>query len=132
MLMSEQKEEQEVHIVLISNEPGRAYSALVLALGAVTMGAKCKLYCTMGGLDIVKKGGSSKITMPGAPSLDKYLKDAIDAGVEITACGPSKEMLAQMGITKDNLEQGVQFEDVIGFLKAALPASRNGGMVVFI
>lgn len=47
----------------------------------------------MSGLDIVKKGGSSKITMPGAPPLDKYLKDAIDAGVEVTACGPSKEML---------------------------------------
>jgi hypothetical protein len=30
------------------------------------------------------------------------------------------------------LEPGVQFEDVIGFLKAALPASRNGGMVLFI
>ena len=72
--MSEQKEEQEVHIVLVSSDPGRAYSALVLALGTVTMGAKCKLYCTMSGLDIVKKGGASKITMPGAPSLDKYLQ----------------------------------------------------------
>jgi hypothetical protein len=41
-------------------------------------------------------------------------------------------MLAQMGITRDNLEQGVQFEDVVGFLKAALPAARNGGMVLFI
>jgi predicted peroxiredoxin len=132
--MTEKNEEQqeEVHIVLVSNDPNRAYPALTLALGAVTMGAKCKLYCTMSGLDIVKKGGSSKITMPGAPSLDKYLKDAIDAGVEITACGPSKEMLAQMGITKDNLEQGVQSEDVIGFLKAALPAAKNGGMVLFI
>ncbi|HLE35480.1 MAG TPA: DsrE family protein [Nitrososphaerales archaeon] len=125
-------EQQEVHIVLLSNEPGRAYSALVLALGSVTMGAKCKLYCTMDGLDIVKKGGASKITMPGAPPLEKYLKDAIQAGVEVTACGPSKEMLEQMGVTKGNLEQGVEFEDVIGFLNTALPAAKNGGMVVFI
>ncbi|MGH9876821.1 MAG: DsrE family protein [Nitrososphaerales archaeon] len=125
-------EQQEVHIVLLSNEPGRAYSALVLALGSVTMGAKCKLYCTMNALDIVKKGGASKITMPGAPPLEKYLKDAIQAGVEVTACGPSKEMLEQMGVTKGNLEQGVEFEDVIGFLNAALPAAKNGGMVVFI
>ncbi len=125
-------EQQEVHIVLLSNEPGRAYSALVLALGSVTMGAKCKLYCTMNALDIVKKGGASKITMPGAPPLEKYLKDAIQAGVEVTACGPSKEMLEQMGVTRDNLEQGVEFEDVIGFLNTALPAAKNGGMVVFI
>lgn len=96
------------------------------------MGVKCKLYCTMGGLDVVKKGGASKITMPGAPSLAKYLKDALEAGVEVTACGPSKEMLQQMGVTKDTLEQGVEFEDVIGFLNTALPASKKGGMVVFI
>lgn len=121
------EEQQEVHIVLVSNDPNRAYPALILALGTITMGAKCKLYCTMSVLDVVKRGGASKITMPGAPPLEKYLKDAIDAGV-----GPSKEMLAQMGITKDNLEQGVQFEDVVGFLKAALPAAKNGGMVLFI
>jgi len=126
------EEQQEVHIVLVSNDPNRAYPALILALGTITMGAKCKLYCTMSGLDVVKRGGASKITMPGTPPLDKYLKDAIDAGVEVTACGPSKEMLVQMGITKDNLEQGVQFEDVVGFLKAALPAAKNGGMVLFI
>ncbi|MFQ5970653.1 MAG: DsrE family protein [Nitrososphaerales archaeon] len=125
-------EKQEVHIVLLSNDPGRAYSALVLALGSVTMGARCKLYCTMGGLDVVRKGGASEITMAGAPALGKYLKDALEAGVEVTACGPSKEMLEQMGITKDTIEEGVEFEDVIGFLNTALPASKKGGMVVFI
>jgi peroxiredoxin family protein len=52
--MSMSTEQQEVHLVLVSNEPGRAYSAFVLALGAVAMGAKCKIYCTMGGLDIIK------------------------------------------------------------------------------
>lgn len=125
-------DQQEVHIVLLSNDPGRAYSALVLALGSVTMGAKCKLYCTMGGLEIVKKGGASKITLPGAPPLEKYLKDAIGAGVVVTACGPSKEMLKQMGVTPETIESGVEFEDVIGFLNTALPASKQGGMVVFI
>jgi predicted peroxiredoxin len=86
------EEHQEVHIVLVSNDPNRAYPALILALGTITMGAKCKLHCTMSGLDVVKSGGASKITMPGAPPLEKYLKDAIDAGVEVTACGPSREM----------------------------------------
>ncbi len=125
-------EEQEVHIVLITNDPGRAYSAFVLALGAVAMGAKCKIYCTMAGLDIVKKGGAAGIQMMGAPPLDKYLQDAIESGIQITACGPSKEMLQQMGITKENLVDGVGFEDVIGFLNEALPAAKKGGMVLFI
>jgi predicted peroxiredoxin len=125
-------EQQEVHLVLVSNDPGRAYSAFVLALGAVAMGAKCKIYCTMGGLDIIKKGGAAKIQMVGAPPLEKYLKDAIESGVKVTACAPSKEMLQQMGITRENIVEGVGFEDVIGFLNEALPATKKGGMVLFI
>lgn len=128
----EEEEGQEVHIVLLSKEPSRAYPAFVLALGSVTMGAKCKVYCTMDALEIVKKGGASKITLVGAPPLEKYLKDAIAAGVKVTACGPSKEMLIQMGIRKDTLEEGVEFEDVIGFLNEALPAAKKGGMIVFL
>jgi predicted peroxiredoxin len=125
-------EPQEVHIVLVTNEPGRVYSAFVLALGAVAMAAKCKIYCTMAGLDIVRKGGAAKIQMMGAPPLEKYLNDAIESGVQITACGPSKEFLKQMGITKENLVEGVGFEDVIGFLNEALPAAKKGGMVLFL
>ncbi len=128
----EKQEPQEVHLVLASNDVGRAYSALVLALGAITMGASCKVYCTMSALELVKRGGASKITMPGAPPLEKYLHDAIQAGVKVTACGPSKEMLRQMGVSPENLEPGVEFEDVIGFLNAALPASKKGGLVLFI
>ena len=42
-------------------------------------------------------------------------------------------MLKQMGITADNLESGVEFEDVIGFLTGSVPpASKKGGMVLFI
>ncbi len=95
------------------------------------MGAKCKLYCTMGGLNL-KKGGASKITMSDVPSLDKNLHDVIEAGVHLTARGPSKEMLKQIGVTPETLEEGVEFEDVIGFLNAALPASKKGGMFLFI
>ncbi len=130
--MSKESEEQEVHIVLVSKDPNRAYPAFVLALGSVAMGAKCKVYCTMDALEIVKKGGASKITLAGAPPLEKYLKDAIAAGVRVTACGPSKDMLKQMGITQDTLEEGIEFEDVIGFLNDALPAAKKGGMIVFL
>lgn len=129
---NQQQEPQEVHLVLASDDIGRAYSAFVLALGSSTMGVKCKLYCTMNALNIVKKDGSAKFTMPGAPPLSKYLKDALESGVSVTACGPSKEMLTNMGITPENLEAGVEFEDVIGFLNSALPAAKKGGIVLFI
>jgi predicted peroxiredoxin len=132
LMSKDEQEQQEVHIVLVSKDSSRVYPAFVLALGSVAMGAKCKVYCTMDALEIVKKGGAAKITLPGAPSLEKYLKDAIAAGVKVTACGPSKDMLKQMGITPASLEDGVEFEDVIGFLNEALPAAKKGGMIVFL
>ncbi len=64
--------------------------------------------------------------MPGAPSLDKYLHDVIEAGIYVTACVPSKEMLKQMGVTPETLEEGAEFEDVIGFLNTGLSASKKG------
>ncbi len=70
--------------------------------------------------------------MPGAPSLDKYLHDVIEAGIHVTACVHSKEMLKQMGVKPETLEDGVEFENVIGFLNTVLSASKKGGMVLFL
>ena len=123
---------QEVHLVLVSNDPQRAYPAFTLAMGAVAMGAKAKVYCTMGALDLIKKGGADKVQIPGMPSLGKFLRDAVDAGVEVCACGPSAEMLAQMGISDSTIEPGVTIEDVVGFLKNALPAAKEGGVISFV
>jgi predicted peroxiredoxin len=60
------------------------------------------------------------------------VRDAIGAGVSICACAPSREMLSQMGITSENVISGVKLEDVLGFLSNALPAAKNGGIVLFI
>jgi len=125
-------EEQEVRLILSSNDPNRVYPALVLALGATTMGAKVKVYCTMLGYDVIKKGGADKIQLPGFPPASKFMKDAMEAGVEFIACAPSKEVLTQMGITEETVEKGVKLEDVIPFLNEALPSVKKGGLVLFI
>jgi predicted peroxiredoxin len=128
------KEPQEIHLVLVSKDPERVYPALTLALGGVAMGNKVSIYATMSGLEAVKKHSKPEdgITMPGLPPIEKYVRDAIQAGVRVCACAPSQQMLKEMGVTKENVVEGVYLEDVIGFLKNALPAAQKGGVVLFI
>src|SRR4030065_551210 len=81
--------QQELHLVLVSNEPARAYPAIQLALGAAAMGHKVKVYATTAGLDVVKKGTVDQIHFPGFPPLKEVLQDAIKMGVRGAACAPS-------------------------------------------
>jgi predicted peroxiredoxin len=124
--------QSELHIVLVSNEPARAYPAIQLALGAAAMGHKVKVYATTAGLDVVKKETVSKIQFPGFPPLQDVLQDAIKMGVKVCACAPSADILKNLGVTKDNVVDGVALEDVIGFLNDAVPAAQKGGIVTFI
>ncbi len=123
---------QEVHIVLLSNDPERAYPALMLALGAAAKGLKTEIYFAMNGLDIVRKGKAHEITMPGAPPLGQLLEDNRKMGTKLCACAPSRQMLEQMGITEETIEPGVKLEEMMGFLDRALTAAKEGGMVTFI
>ena len=63
-------EQQELHIVIVSNDPARVYPAVTLALGATSLGAKAKLYATMNGLDVVRKDAGDRIKFPGMPPID--------------------------------------------------------------
>ena len=123
---------QELHIIIISNDPSRVYPAVTLALGATAVGAKAHLYCTMAGLDVVRKDAGERIKFQGMPPIDKYVKDAIGAGAHVCACAPSIDMLAQMGINESTVLPGVKIEDVVGFLSNALPAAKAGGIVLFV
>ena len=123
---------QELHIVIVSNDPTRVYPAVTLALGATALGVKAHLYCTMAGLDVIRKDAGEKIKFQGLPPIDKYVGDAIGAGALVCACAPSKEMLSQMGINESTIIPGVKIEDVVGFLQNALPAAKSGGIVLFV
>ena len=124
--------QQELHIVLVSNDPNRAYPALQLAMGAAAMGNKVKVYATTGGVELLKKGAADKVHLPGYPPLGQVLRDAIKLGAQVCACAPSMDILKASGVTKDSVEPGVLLEDMIGFLNGALPAAKNGGVVTFI
>jgi predicted peroxiredoxin len=125
-------QQREVHIVLISNDPQRVYPALTLILASISLGVKAHLYCTMGGLDVIRKDTADKISMPGMPPVSKYVKDAIEAGAYVCACAPSREFLEKMGINGETVLPGVKLEEAISFLNRALIAARNGGIILFI
>ncbi len=126
------KQQQEMHIVIVSNDPTRVYPAVTLALGASALGTKVFLYATMNGWDVVRIDAGERIKFPGMPPIDKYVKDAIAAGASVCACAPSRDMLAQVGINESNVIPGVTLEDAIGFLNNALPAAKQGGVVLFV
>ncbi|MEM3421796.1 MAG: DsrE/DsrF/DrsH-like family protein [Candidatus Hadarchaeum sp.] len=107
----------KLYIVLLSNNPKRVYPALMLALAAAAMKDEVHLYCAMDGLDLVHKERRKSIQqLPGAPPVDQFFRDAIKMGVNVCACAPSKEMLVQMGISKEVVDKEVKLEDVTGFL----------------
>ncbi len=123
---------QELHIVLVSNDPHRAYPAFQLAMGAAAMGNKARVYATTAGLDLLKKGAADKVQLPGYPPLGQVIRDAIKYGADVCACAASSDILKRQGITPETVEPGVKLEDMIGFLNGALPAAKNGGVVTFI
>ncbi|MDG6922158.1 MAG: DsrE/DsrF/DrsH-like family protein [Nitrososphaerota archaeon] len=132
VVSEQQSKQQEIHMVIVSNDPTRVYPAVTLALGASALGTKVHLYCTMSGWDVIKKDAGEKIKFPGMPPLDQYVKDAIGAGATVCACAPSTQMLAQLGINESTVIPGVKIEDVVGFLNNALPAAKDGGIVLFV
>jgi predicted peroxiredoxin len=70
--------------------------------------------------------------LQGYPPFDKILRDALNLGVRVYACAVSKDVLKQEGVTEEAVEDGVGLEDLDVFLKNALPAAKNGGIVTFI
>ncbi|MEM4280888.1 MAG: DsrE/DsrF/DrsH-like family protein [Candidatus Caldarchaeum sp.] len=124
--------QQEVHIVLVSDEPSRVYPAFQLAIGVASIGLKAQIYCTQKALNILRKGKAVNIQLPGYPPFDKVLRDAVNIGVKVFACAVSRDVLTKEGITEETVEEGVGLEDLGLFLKQALPAAKNGGIVSFI
>lgn len=123
---------QEVHVVLLSNDPNRAYPALSLVLAARALGHDVSLYCAQQGLDVVRRDKGGAITLPGYPPLSKFVQDALQLGAYICACAPSKEILEAQGIRPETVYEGVRMEDAVAFLSRALKAAKEGGLVFFI
>ncbi len=123
---------QEIHLVLVSDDPTRVYPAFQLAMGATSVGLKSNIYCTQKALEVVRKGRPSKISLKGYPPFEKLFRDALSLGVKVYACAASRDVLKNEGITEQSVEPGIGLEDLGIFLKQALPAAKDGGIITFV
>ncbi len=109
----------KITIVLHSGDMDKAYSALIIANGALSVGMEASIFFTFWGLQRLKKGGLdkgslSKMHMLGlgkwmvkqrmnkarVASLDRMLNDFKELGGKILACDMTMEI---MGIKKEDL-----------------------------
>jgi len=110
-------------IIVHSGEMDKVYSALIVGIGALSMGMEASLYFTFWGLQRLKKGGlkkgplskmnmlglgklmvKRKMRQAGAASLEKLLQDFKELGGKILACDMTMEI---MGIKKEDLRDDV-------------------------
>lgn len=106
-------------IVLHSGDMDKAYSALIIANGALAMGMEASIFFTFWGLQRLKKGGLeggalSRMNLLGVgkwmvrrrmrkarvATLDKLLQDFNELGGRILACDMTMEI---MGIGREDL-----------------------------
>ncbi|MBO8129027.1 MAG: DsrE/DsrF/DrsH-like family protein [Peptococcaceae bacterium] len=125
------------------------YPPMILALQSVRKGANTAIFFTFNGLDVVKKGGIEKVkyyppgflgAIPGVPTLATKMmlkmaeekaqvpvpKDLLEMcyleGVKLWACKMTMDM---MGLTEDDLIEGVKVTDAPGYLDMAFNAHIN-------
>jgi len=103
-----------------SDEPQKAFPPFMLASGALASEMEVTLFFTMGGLNIVRKGGAEKIVLPGAPKrLPEFIKIMQEGGVKMIACSAAFPIL---GMEERDLIEGVECGGVATFVIEAQEA----------
>jgi peroxiredoxin family protein len=145
---------EKMTIVLHSGDMDKAYSALIIANGALAMGMEASIYFTFWGLNRLRKddplafpaaglekGPLSKMNMLGlgkwmikrrmkkanVASLETLMKDFKELGGKILACDMTMEI---MGIRPDQLRQDLV--DECGAVGSFIQEARESGTVLFI
>ena len=87
------KDEKFILYVNTSDNPERAYSALVLAQMAKSMNLKPKVYYLGQALRILLPGAAEEIKLGTFPSVKEMIDQTLGMGIEILVCEASKQML---------------------------------------
>lgn len=119
-----------------------AYPALILGINSRRMGMDATVFYTFMGIEIIRKGGADKVKFippgvmgaipgmagmatwmmrkkidgAGIPPLDELMDMARLEGVKFVACKMTMDM---MGLTKDDLIEGVEVQTAEDYLKHA-------------
>ncbi len=108
---------KKVTIFCGSDEPQKAFPPFMLGSGALAMDMDLTLFFTMGGLNIILKGGAEKIKLPGAPkTLPEFLDVVREGGAKLIACSATFDIV---GCKDEDLVEGVEMGGVVTFLEEA-------------
>ena len=100
-----------------SDNPEKAFPPFMLGAGALATDMELMLFFTMSGLNIVKKGGAEKISIPNAPkTLPQFIAFAKENGARLVACSAAFPLV---GITEKDLIDGVEIGGVATFVTEA-------------
>jgi predicted peroxiredoxin len=100
-----------------SDDPHKAFPPFMLASGALALDMEVTLFFTLTGLNIIKKNGSEKITLPGAPkTLPEFIQIMQDANVTFIACSAAFPIV---DCKAEDLLEGVECGGVASFVSAA-------------
>ena len=140
------KKPQQVTLVLHSGDMDKAYSALIIANGALAMGMEVSIYFTFWGLQRLEKGGLekgplSKMHMLGlgkwmikqrmkkanVAGLERLLQDYKELGGKIIACEMTMEI---MGIQREDLREDLI--DEYGAVGSYINEARDSKITLFI
>jgi predicted peroxiredoxin len=100
-----------------SDDPQKAFPPFMLGSGALATEMEVTMFFTMSGLNIVKKGGAEKITLPGAPkTLPEFIKVVQEGGANMIACSAAFPIA---GINEQDLIEGVECGGVATFVIGA-------------
>ncbi len=104
-----------------SDDPNKAFPPFMLGSGALATDMELTMFFTLGGLNIVCKGGAEKIQLPGAPkSLPEFLEDVQNAEAKMIACSAAFPII---GISENDLIDGVECGGVASFVIEAEEAN---------
>jgi len=100
-----------------SDTPEKAFPPFMLGSGALATDMELMLFFTMSGLNIIKKGGARKITIPNAPkTLPQFLDFVKENGARLVACSAAFPLI---GVNENDLIDGVELGGVATFVTEA-------------
>jgi uncharacterized protein len=100
-----------------SDDPHKAFPPFMLGCGAQALDMELTLFFTLSGLNIIRRGGAEKISLPGAPrTLPEFLSIARENGARFIACSAAFPILRIQG---DDFIDGVEYGGVAEFVSLA-------------
>lgn len=103
-----------------SDNPEKAFPPFMLGSVALATDMEVTMFFTMSGLNIVRKGGAEKITLPGTPkTLPEFIEVMQEGGARMIACSAAFPIV---GVNEEDLIEGLEFGGVATFVIEAQEA----------